>query len=178
MIDKFEGEYAFLSNFYICPVHWETNDYTNAEAAFWSGKLSKPKSRKVFTNMAPRSSRLKGKGIKKIRFDWEKKKDLIMYQIVKDKFNRNEDLKEKLLATGNEELINNNLIHDNEYGNCLCEKCKDIEGQNKLGKILMKVRTEIREKEEKKKLKEQERQLENSLENNLENNNEVNNNAE
>ena len=151
MIDKFEGEYAFLDNCYLCPVHWETNDYTNAESAWQSGRLSKPKSRKVFINMAPRSARLKGKGIKKIRFDWNKKKDLIMYQVVKDKFNRNEDIREKLFATGDEELVYGNLLHDNEYGNCTCPKCAEIEGENKLGKILMRVRTELREKEEKKK---------------------------
>ena len=42
-------------------------------------------------------------------------------------------------------------MHDNEYGNCICPKCAEIEGENKLGKILMRVRTELREKEEKKK---------------------------
>lgn len=32
--------------------------------------------------------------------------------------------------------------HDNFWGNCTCVKCENIEGQNWLGKLLMKVRDE------------------------------------
>ena len=54
------------------------------------------------------------------------------------------ELREKLLATGNEELVEGNTWHDNIWGNCSCDCCKKIEGQNKLGKLLMQVREEIR----------------------------------
>ena len=40
-------------------------------------------------------------------------------------------------------LIEGNYWHDNYWGNCLCPKCKEIEGQNQLGKILMKVRSTL-----------------------------------
>ena len=67
-----------------------------------------------------------------------------MYDIVKAKFSQNENLRQMLLDTNNEELIEGNWWHDNCWGDCSCERCKDIKGQNNLGKILMRVREEIR----------------------------------
>mgnify|MGYP005981410963 CR=1 FL=1 len=34
IIDEFRGEYAFLSNFYSCPVTYNGESYLNSEAAF------------------------------------------------------------------------------------------------------------------------------------------------
>lgn len=66
-----------------------------------------------------------------------------MYQIIKDKFTRNPDLRKKLLETGNEELIEGNWWHDTYWG----VDIKTGKGQNKLGKILMKVREELRKEQ-------------------------------
>jgi predicted NAD-dependent protein-ADP-ribosyltransferase YbiA (DUF1768 family) len=66
-----------------------------------------------------------------------------MLYIIRNKFS-DKYMSDLLLNTGDEELIEGNYWHDNYWGNCTCSKCKDIEGQNKLGKILMKVRDEIR----------------------------------
>ena len=66
-----------------------------------------------------------------------------MYEILVEKFTIPE-LKEKLLATGDEYLEEGNYWHDNYWGNCHCEKCADITGQNKLGILLMKIREDIR----------------------------------
>ena len=49
------------------------------------------------------------------------------------------ELREKLLATGNEELIEGNWWGDTYWGVC---KGK---GENNLGKSLMKIRTELQE---------------------------------
>ena len=46
----------------------------------------------------------------------------------------------KLLATGEEELIEGNYWHDTCWGVCNCAKCGD-KGENRLGKLLMEVRT-------------------------------------
>ena len=59
------------------------------------------------------------------------------------KFTQNQEIKEKLLATGNSILIEGNYWHDNFWGNCLCSKCKYIKGRNNLGKILMKRRVVV-----------------------------------
>ena len=46
----------------------------------------------------------------------------------------------KLLESSNYYLIEGNNWHDNYWGKCYCAKCTKIDGQNKLGAILMKLR--------------------------------------
>ena len=41
-------------------------------------------------------------------------------------------------------VVHGNWWHDNYWGNCNCDRCKDIKGQNKLGKMLMDLREEFR----------------------------------
>ena len=67
-----------------------------------------------------------------------------MYRICFAKFSQNKDLQKKLLDTKDMELEETNWWHDNCWGNCVCDKCKDIIGENKLGKILMRIREELR----------------------------------
>lgn len=64
-----------------------------------------------------------------------------MESILRSKFSVPE-LKEKLLSTGNAELIEGNYWHDNFWGSCQesCAKCFSKEKHNHLGKILMKIR--------------------------------------
>ena len=62
-----------------------------------------------------------------------------MYIFVKEKFQKNEDLKQKLLSTGNAIIEEGNYHNDVYFGVCL----KTNKGQNMLGRILMKVRSEI-----------------------------------
>ena len=146
MIDSFKEEYAFLSNFYDCPVTYDGLTYRNSEAAFQAQKTEDEEVRKQFTTLPPNKAKYLGRNVK-LREDWELIKDVIMYGVCKAKFS-NEELKEKLLATGNEELIEGTTWHDNYWGNCTCEKCKHIEGKNRLGKTLMAIREELRDAEE------------------------------
>ncbi len=81
-----------------------------------------------------------GKTIK-IRRDWDQIRLRVMTEIVETKF-RDPELMKKLKATAPHELIEGNYWHDNYWGDCTCDKCKNIKGENNLGKILMKVREE------------------------------------
>ena len=63
-----------------------------------------------------------------------------MEYVVECKFYQNPELLQKLIDTGDEELVEGNTWHDNFWGNCTCEKCRDIPGENHLGKILMDIR--------------------------------------
>lgn len=71
----------------------------------------------------------------KLRDDWELVKLGIMEDLVRQKFNE-KTLGDMLLATGDAELVEGNDWGDKFWGVC------DGEGQNMLGKILMKVRSE------------------------------------
>ena len=159
VIDKFDGtEYGFLSNFHPCKVTYNGITYNHSEGAFQAQKTLNEEERQFISTLTPgKSKRACGRhGLSengslfkiKLRADWEEVKDQIMYQIVKAKFEQNPNLKEKLINTGSAELIEGTTWHDNYWGNCTCEKCKNIEGQNHLGKILMQVRNEFKEQGE------------------------------
>ena len=61
----------------------------------------------------------------------------IMRQVLKSKFTQNPELKAKLIATGDAELIEGNNWNDRFWG-----VCRGV-GQNHLGKLLMEVRAEL-----------------------------------
>lgn len=141
MINEFRGQYYFLSNFYSANVEWNGIKYLNNEAAFQSAKTLDLNVRQKFANLNPSTAKRKGRHIQ-LRHDWEKVKYEIMYEIVRAKFTQNEDLKLKLLSTGEEYLEEGNSWGDRIWGTV------NGKGQNNLGKILMRVRNEIRNNKE------------------------------
>ena len=144
MIDSFTRDYFFLSNFYNVYLEYEGITYCSTEAAFQATKSLDIGERMRIARMSPSDAKRAGRKVQ-LRPDWEEIKDKVMYDVCYKKFTNNDalHLKEKLLKTGNEELVEGNMWHDNYWGNCTCEKCKNIEGQNKLGKILMEIRKEL-----------------------------------
>lgn len=144
MIDFFDGEYAFLSNFYNASCIFEDKFYPTVEHAFQAAKSLDQAERDWITAAgSPGLAKRLGRRVN-LRPDWEKVKFDVMEECLRSKF-ADPVLKQKLLATGDEELVEGNYWHDNTYGNCSCEKCKDIVGRNMLGNILMKLRTEFME---------------------------------
>jgi hypothetical protein len=73
-----------------------------------------------------------------LRKDWENVKVEQMYVIVKNKFERNPGLLKKLIDTGDVLLVEGNTWKDTFWGQCPIGN-----GQNHLGKILMRVREEL-----------------------------------
>lgn len=148
VIDKFEGDYAFLSNFFPSPIPFDKNNEYNyiaptVEHAFQATKT--PNIEEAIEILkAPTPGKAKRLGRKcKLANNWETIKEEVMLDYVRLKF-QIPDLKEKLLATDDAILIEGTTWHDNIWGNCSCPNCVNIEGQNKLGKILMKVRDEMK----------------------------------
>jgi len=139
MIDSFSNKNFFLSNFFPCEVVFDGILYGSAESAFQSAKVKDIESRKFFVTLSPSKSKKLGRKVE-LREDWENIKDDVMFRIVHDKFNRNENLKELLLETGEQRLVEGNYWNDTYWGVC------NGVGENKLGKILMMVRHEIRYK--------------------------------
>lgn len=139
MINDFRGKYYFLSNFYEAPVTYKGITYRNNEAAFQAQKVSDLEKQKEFSNLNPSEAKKKGRHVKLRKdVDWEKIKAGFMYEIVKAKFEQNDDLKMKLLATGDEYLEEGNTWGDRIWGTV------NGDGENWLGKILMQVRGELK----------------------------------
>lgn len=132
-----ETEYGFLSNFYPCPVEYNGMRFKSAEAAFQSQK--DPSKQEEFEQYSASESKYYGrKG--ELRPDWEQVKDQIMADVLMAKFSQNPALVEKLVETGNEKLVEKTWWHDTYWGICDCERCR-CRGQNKLGELLMELRT-------------------------------------
>lgn len=139
MIKEFKNQYFFLSNFYEYPIYYNKLVFCNAEAAFQAQKVINEKDQYKFINLNASQARKLGKTVQ-LRKDWEEIKDSVMYEIVKRKFTINKELQQKLLETKEEELVEGNWWHDTYWG----VDSKTGIGQNKLGKILMKVREEVK----------------------------------
>lgn len=144
MITKFEGKYSFLSNFYACQTNYKGIKYPTSEHAYQAAKTLNPKHQLAIKEKdTPDDAKLAGRRVD-LRSDWEDIKDDVMYEIVKEKF-KNKRLASRLLATGEEQLVEGNYWHDNYWGSCICEKCLQLPKRNQLGKTLMRVREELKE---------------------------------
>lgn len=71
--------------------------------------------------------------------DWNKIRNAIMLKALILKFQQNPRAMKLLLQT-TEFIEETNNWHDNYWGNCICEKCKNLPGKNMLGKFLMRLR--------------------------------------
>jgi ribA/ribD-fused uncharacterized protein len=143
MIIEFEEKYAFLSNFYPSPFTHDGIEYPTVEHFFQAAKTLDIQERKaIAAAKTPGLAKRMGRSVQ-LRPDWEKVKAYYMELGLCLKF-ANKDLAEKLLATGDEELIEGNWWHDNIWGSCMCDKCINIPGRNMLGILLMDLRKKLR----------------------------------
>lgn len=140
MIDKFDGEYDFLSNFYSMPIVYDGLRFQSAEAAYQAQKTTDPSERRKFQDLTAGHAKRLGRKIKveSIR-DWDEIKDRIMYAVCTAKFKQSDLLLKRLLETGDEELVEGNTWGDTYWGVC------NGVGENHLGKILMRIRSELRQ---------------------------------
>lgn len=135
-INSFRDEYYFLSNFYECPVTYNGLTYKNNEAAFQAQKCITMNERFKFINLNASEAKKLGRRVV-LRKDWEDIKIKVMTAIVKAKFEQNEDLQKKLLATEDAYLEEGNTWGDRIWGTV------NGVGANNLGRILMNVRKEL-----------------------------------
>lgn len=136
-IDKFDGDFAFLSNFYPAPINTDGMSFKSSEAAYQAQKCLNTMDKFQFCNLEPRDAKKLGRKVQ-LRPDWEDIKDEVMSHILSLKFRQNPNLGNLLIATGDAELIEGNHWQDTYWGVC------DGVGENRLGKLLMQVRRELR----------------------------------
>ena len=86
VINRFAGEYFFLSNFYPCRVAFYGMCFPSVEAAFQAAKCATPNDRVQFLNLAANQAKRRGRQIK-MRPDWEDRKLTIMHNLLVHKFN-------------------------------------------------------------------------------------------
>lgn len=140
MIDSFQGEYRFLSNFFLTIIKYEGIEYPSVEHAYQAAKsLDRNVRKRIAECSTPGMAKRMGKGVR-LRSDWERKKLSIMEELIWKKFEDNSSLKKMLLETYPSLLIEGNYWHDNFWGDCVCDQCCDRRGLNHLGAILMRVR--------------------------------------
>ena len=136
MINKFDNEYIFLSNYYPQNITYKGITYNCAMNAYYGQLISDNLQKKAIANATPsRALSMVINSISKIDYSQEEQ-DNIMYEILKVKFSDSK-LKNLLLQT-NQEPLNNNINWEDTYWGI----CND-EGDNKLGKLLMKLRDEL-----------------------------------
>lgn len=144
MINCFDGKWAFLSNFYWNEIEHEGIVYPTNEHFFQAMKtLDNDERRQIANCLTPGQAKRMGRRVA-LRSDWESVKEDVMLLGLCLKF-ADEQLADWLLETGDEELVEGTTWHDNEWGNCSCPECTNIEGKNKLGKLLMRVRDMVKE---------------------------------
>lgn len=139
MIASFDGEYRFLSNFWPCKLTWGHGiRLTTVEHVYQASKCAlREQGDAIMRAPTPGQAKRLGKQAA-LRRDWDRIKFDVMYKLVYEKFH-NPELMELLLATEDEELVEGNSWGDRIWGQCPVGV-----GENRLGKILMRVRTEIR----------------------------------
>lgn len=135
-IDRFQGEYRWLSNFHEVEVHYEGVVYPTTEHAYQAAKTLDPDERReILCAKTPGKARRLGQKVT-IRPDWDDVKITIMRELNRQKFDY-PDLREKLIQTGRHHLIEGAPWGDRFWGVC------EGEGENHLGRILMDIRAEI-----------------------------------
>lgn len=147
LIGGFFEQYRFLSNFHECEVWWDGLIWPSSEHAYMASKCESyyqgfdkcptydEEKYEYICQMSCSEVKKWGRTVK-LRDDWEKIKLDMMFQICESKFTTNKDLKQKLLATGDKELIEYNSWGDQFWGYDVDKQ----KGRNELGKVLMKIR--------------------------------------
>jgi len=139
MIQSFNGENRFLSNFYPCDI----SDvfmlhYHSVEAAYQASKTMEFEEREQFSKITnPAYAKALGKKLI-LRDDWNEVKLRLMTNFIRQKFAFGSELAQMLIDTENEELIEGSWWGDKYWGVC------NGKGENHLGKILMARRLELK----------------------------------
>lgn len=135
---EFQGEFRFLSNFWLAPLCLDGLQYPSVEHAYQAAKTTDAAERAKFQSGDAGLAKRNGRRLKSLRPDWDAVKVEVMTALVRAKFQLHPQLEAKLLATGDCQIIEGNHWGDRFWG-----VCRGV-GENRLGQILMQVRAELR----------------------------------
>src|SRR3990172_6511970 len=141
MIIGFNDQYRFLSNFYPSRITFEGLVYPTVEHAYQAAKTEEPEVRRHIQEKATAiQAKIFGRELQ-LREDWEDIKLPIMRTLLRKKF-YDPVLRAALIATNSDNLVETNYWHDNFWGSCTCNKCRN-KGANWLGELLVELRCEL-----------------------------------
>ncbi len=133
--------YKWLSNMFACDVPGSGGRiWGSSEHLFQACKTTDKRERdRIHAARNGFEAKKRGRYVT-LRPDWDQKKLGFMKAVVRQKFTHNPELKEKLLATGEEELVEYAPWGDRFWG-----VDSEGHGKNHMGKILMELRAELRQ---------------------------------
>ena len=138
-INSFRGESSFLSNMSESSFKFGDQTYPTVEHFFQAMKTTNTTERaKILAAKTAGEAKKIGRTVT-LRSNWNKIREEVMEAGLRAKFQQNPELKQKLVDTGFADLIEGNTWGDTFWGQV------DGKGENKLGKLLMKIRDELME---------------------------------
>ena len=136
-IKSFDGSHRFLGNQWHMPVMLDGRNYASVEHAFQAARTLDPKARQAIHASPFAADARKIAATVPERSGWVKMMHGVMRELVEQKFAAGTKLAERLLATGDAELVWTNHLGDSYWGVC------NGVGENHLGRLLMKVRGDL-----------------------------------
>ncbi len=137
IIARFDGSYAFLSNFTRVTVQWEGLTYPSTENFYQAMKAADPAYRSAYTNLTSGGAKRSGKKLP-ARPDWLDVRLGVMAEALRQKFTPGSSLAKQLVETGASGLVEGNHWHDSYWG--VDPNFNDGFGHNWLGTLLMRTR--------------------------------------
>lgn len=132
-----EVPYGLFSNFANTPLIIDGDSFPTAEHYFQAAKTNQSIDRKrIMEAPSPRLAKNLGRQVQ-LRADWEKVKDSIMKKVLREKAKQSKEFSDLLLSTGDAALVEASPF-DYYWG-----KGRDGSGFNKLGQLLMELRSEL-----------------------------------
>ena len=137
-----EEPYGCFSNFSAHGFNLDEAWWRTSEHYFQAQKfIGTPHVEQIRLVLTPKdAARMGRERDRPLRSDWEQVKDDVMLKAVLCKFQTHADIREILLSTGNQLIVENSPI--DYYWGCGA----DGSGKNKLGQILMQVRDLLRQR--------------------------------
>lgn len=136
-IDRFDGGYRWLSNFWPSPVRWGLL-FPTVEHAYQAAKAADPAVRRQFLAcVTPGEAKRLGRRVA-ARPDWDSVRVRVMDHLLRQKFAPGTELAWRLQLTGDAVLAEGNNWGDTFWGQV------NGVGQNQLGRLLMAWRAVLR----------------------------------
>lgn len=139
MITAFSGEHRWLSNFWPAQVEWEGLTYATVEHAYQAAKFPADSGiREAIRDCSTpgKAKRLAHSFADRMSPDYQERKLAVMEALLRAKFAL-PGLRDQLLSTGDQELVEGNTWNDTFWGVCRGK------GTNHLGRLLMQIRKEL-----------------------------------